>query len=109
LHTLAPDSAAYHVAGAVRFRSRVDAARLARALGELHARHLALHGVIHVGDAGEPVVRAGDTGFELERGAAGAIADDAHRPFDLARGPVWRAVLYPDDTLLLSFHHIAVD
>ena len=41
------------------------------------------------------------------------VSDEAHRPFDLERGPVFRAMLFtasPEDhVLLISAHHIAAD
>jgi Condensation domain len=41
------------------------------------------------------------------------VSDEAHRPFDLERGPVSRATLFtasPEDhVLLVSAHHIGAD
>src|SRR5207245_1335303 len=41
------------------------------------------------------------------------VAEESHRPFDLARGPVLRVRLFTradrDRTLLVTFHHIAYD
>src|SRR5207302_6514279 len=56
------------------------------------------------------VVAGGAGGERLARRLAAA---EAQRPFDLARGPVWRAMLLalgPEDhVLLVTLHHIVSD
>jgi non-ribosomal peptide synthase protein (TIGR01720 family) len=94
----------------------VDVAALRRALGVLVAHHDALRlrftsvdGVWRqrnddVGDVDVLTVVAGAA--ELER-----VADEVHASFDLATGPLFRAVLFQTDQplLLLVAHHLVVD
>jgi amino acid adenylation domain-containing protein len=122
LHRLAPASAAYHIANAVRFRTSLDADALRHALQQLVERHPVLRTTFSA-HAGEPVQhvheRAG-VSFEIEDASGlsdealqSQLADEAARPFDLERGPLFRARLYTrsaeDRTLLLVVHHIIAD
>ncbi len=123
LYGLDPASAAYHLAGAARLTGDVDLALLGRALDRLVARHEALRTTYAVGDAG-PVQRvhpaaAGVLAHEEAAGWSAAelsqrVREAAFRPFDLERGPVFRAVLFARGTeepsvLVLAVHHIAAD
>ena len=123
---LDPGSASYNVPRVYALTGALDAAALARALDELVARHEVLR-TTYADAGGEPAqiigpARAIDLA-PVDLGALPApgriaearrIADDeAARPFDLARGPVFRAKLVRLDRehhwLVLTTHHIAID
>jgi amino acid adenylation domain-containing protein len=118
--------AAYHVPGAVRLRGRLDARALRRALEEIVRRHEALRTVFRVRDAEPLQVVLPPSGVPLplldlstrpEPAREAALRDvareEARRPFDLAAGPLFRAVLVRLDeeehALLWSMHHIVSD
>jgi amino acid adenylation domain-containing protein len=118
---LDPGSPVYNVPVAVRVRAHLDDATLRRTLQALVDRHPALRSVYVVED-GLPMQRSRPLLIEptIVDAAAwtpdqlrAAMQDDARSPFDLERGPIFRASLFrlaPDDhALLLTFHHIAVD
>ncbi|MFF2043380.1 condensation domain-containing protein [Kitasatospora sp. NPDC058170] len=116
---LGQGGALYNVPLATRLRGPLDTAALAEALTALTARHTVLR--TRYGQRGDqpfqevgpadpvplPVVPA-ETAQTPE-----LLAAEAARPFDLAAGPVLRALLLrhgPEDhILLLTLHHIAVD
>jgi amino acid adenylation domain-containing protein len=121
LQRMAPGSTAYHVARAVRFTSPVDAAVLARAFATLVARHPAL-ACAFPEERGEPVLRAAATVPALELEDASTFTPEAlrerldaeaHRPFDLERGPLVRVRLFTGTpggpVLLLVLHHLVTD
>ncbi|WP_030774391.1 condensation domain-containing protein [Streptomyces sp. NRRL F-2664] len=110
----------YHVPFATRLRGPFDVAAFATALTSLVARHAILR-TRYTEHGGEPrqqvlptprtvPVHVVDTG---EAQAAGLLRREAARPFDLAAGDAVRALVLrhgpQDHTLLLTFHHIAVD
>ncbi len=122
LHQLAPTSAAYNIAFAIRIGARIDVEALRKALQALADRHSMLRTTYAAG-GGEPVqcVHAGlSVAFEQE---AAAQLDDAalkarvdaviQEPFDLEHGPVLRARLFTrsdaEHVFLLVVHHIAFD
>ena len=110
---LAPASPAYNIAFALRLRAEVDAAALRRALEILVDRHAALRATILVRD-GQPAQRfAADATLAFTEKQVSELAAEAHRPFDLDRGPLFRAVLLTgpadDRVLLLAAHHIVFD
>ena len=121
LDRLAPESAAYVIAGAARIVGDVDAETLRGAVQKLVDRHPMLRATF-ASVSGEPVLRVverADAGFvrldasdwraeEVSR----RLDEEAFRPFDLERGPVLRAALLTRDgerLLVLSVHHIAAD
>jgi amino acid adenylation domain-containing protein len=126
LEQLDPGAAVYNVPGEVRLVGLLDLRALAAALGELLRRHEALRTVFVVRD-GEPAQRVDPAASlplflvdlsPLPDGARRAEAerrarDEARRPFDLARGPLCRALLLrlgpQEHRLLATFHHIASD
>ncbi len=120
LHRLAPASTAYHLAGAFRLSPAVDPERLRRAFQALLDRHPALRATFAAGADG-PVQRIGAgerVAFRHEEGAGAAellsrARGEAFRPFDLERGPLFRAALFtggPEgDLLVVAVHHIAAD
>ncbi|HEY3570033.1 MAG TPA: amino acid adenylation domain-containing protein [Thermoanaerobaculia bacterium] len=121
LHRLAPESAAYNIAGAARLAPGTDRAALARALQALVDRHPGLRATFADTPAG-PVQRI------PERAEVALIQEDARgwsegellarmhqeafRPFDLQRGPVFRAALFEreeGDRLVVAVHHVTAD
>ena len=119
----APDSAAYNVAVVNRILSSIDAAIVGDVLQGLTDRHAMLRTTYGLGEDGEPVQRTAgsiDVAFDIHdvTGVSDAalqdlIRTDYQRPFDLERGPVFRAALYArgpqDHVLLVVVHHIAAD
>ena len=123
---LAPGSGAYNLAAAFRVAG-ADAGwpgRLESALRRIVARHSALRLRLLVAE-GEPHQRlaapgeSGDLDFAVEdlggrslEAALGELSAAAYRPFDLARGPLLRALVLrgsAEDLLLFAAHHSAVD
>jgi amino acid adenylation domain-containing protein len=117
-----PGSPLWNVPFMMRAAGPLDLDALGHAVTTLLSRHEALRTTVtatgqHVGPAvpvtlvAEPV--PGDTPQERERHARDLAADEAARPFDLARGPILRArVLRLDPTdhvIMLTTHHIATD
>jgi amino acid adenylation domain-containing protein len=126
LERLEPDQAVYNMPRAVRLRGRLDVEALRGALEEIVRRHEALRTVFRARDA-EPlqvVLPPGPLhlplhdlsalpGPEREDVLRGLVRDDERRPFDLAAGPLFRAMLVRLDdeehALLWSMHHIVGD
>jgi len=129
LEQLQPGRAAYNNPGAVLLQGLLDRRALAHSLGEIVRRHEALR-TTFVLEGGEPVqiIREPQprAAFDLplidlsalpesirvcERGRR--ICEEAHRPFELASGPVLRAALLRtgerEHVLLLTMHHIVSD
>ncbi|MCR6483373.1 amino acid adenylation domain-containing protein [Amycolatopsis sp. OK19-0408] len=108
LHRYAPDSASYNVVLAVRFRSGLQIPRLADAVADLAERHDLLRSVFveHEGRPARVVRPPSLVRLEVRSDLARAAAE----PFDLGeRGP-FRAVVCPEESvLLLVTHHIATD
>ncbi|MCF3173464.1 NAD-dependent epimerase/dehydratase family protein [Streptomyces sioyaensis] len=117
---LGRDGGSYSVPFATRLRGPLDPDALAAALTALVGRHEILRTRYGQQD-GEPyqevlpapeafTVRVVETD---EAGAPALLAEEAHRPFDLAAGPMPRALVLrhgpQDHTVLLTFHHIAID
>jgi amino acid adenylation domain-containing protein len=122
LHQLDPESPAYNVPGALRLSGPLLPEALERALGEIMARHEALRTVFAEMD-GEPVQRIlSPSPFTLPRiDLAGSLDPqaeaerlglaEARRRFDLATGPLLRALLLrvaEDEHLLVVVMHHAV-
>ncbi|HYN22305.1 MAG TPA: condensation domain-containing protein, partial [Thermoanaerobaculia bacterium] len=121
LQQLAPESSAYHVIFAARLDKEVDPEALRRAFDCVVDRHAALRVTFH-DDGGRPVQRRGQTVVLLRQVDAtdwsderllASLEEEAHRPFDLVRGPVLRAVLFRrsggGSTFLLAVHHLVFD
>ena len=123
LEQLQPGMSAYNVSGAVRLRGPLRLASLGEALSALIARHASLRTTVAVRD-GEPrqvvgharasdlpVVDLSDTPAGRRESEVSIRASaEARRPFDLATGPLFRAVLYrlgaDDHVLVVATHHI---
>ncbi len=126
LDQLAPDSALYNVPTALRLKGALDTGALQGALDELVRRHEALRTTFPA-RGGEPVQRiqppspahlhAVDLRDLPEEGrsaeALRLAALSAQEPFDLASGPLLRALLLHiadgEHLLVLTLHHIVSD
>jgi len=126
LDQLEPGSVAYNIPLALRVVGDLDVAALEQGLGEVVRRHEALRATFSAVD-GRPVqdiapaaavalpvvdlCGVGAAGREAE--AQRLAGEEARRPFDLVRGPLWRATLLrlgaADHVLLLTLHHIVAD
>ncbi|MEV7615516.1 amino acid adenylation domain-containing protein [Streptomyces sp. NPDC089799] len=124
---MADGDSGYAVPQVVRLRGPLDPAPLRAALTAVVARHSPLRTVFREQDgrprpevlpppAAVPVplldLGAGEPA-DLERRALDLLREEARRPFDLAAGPLLRALLVrtaPEEhLLLLVVHHIATD
>jgi len=122
LHHLAPGSAAYNIFFAGEIPSGVESAALGRALQSLLDRHQALRATFSLTD-GQPVqtihprltmdFETVDFSAQGEDEFKHALIEAAHEPFDLERGPLFRAKLFrrldEESVLLLIVHHIVFD
>ena len=121
LSQLAPDSAAANVSVLLHLPQGINATALKQALEQLGERHATLRTTFET-QLDIPVQRVHDrlppswTVIDGSRWDWGRLRQEvmetAALPFDLMRGPVWRASLYhreQDAFLLLAAHHIAVD
>ncbi|SFL14028.1 non-ribosomal peptide synthetase [Lysobacter sp. cf310] len=126
LDQIDPGSAAYNVPTSLWMQGRLDHAAFARALDEIQRRHESLRTLIAADEHGPHQVVQPPSAVPVERqdlralpvsereAAAFALArTEARRAFDLARGPLLRALLVQveDERYLftLNAHHIAVD
>ncbi len=126
LEQLEGPSPLYHVAAAFKGAGRLDARVLAPALDGIWRRHEALRARFEV-EAGRPVQRFAAPGQAprltvdltglppeaAEEEAGRAVAAAVRRPFDLARGPLLRAIVIRAGTerfrLALVAHHLVAD
>ncbi|HZF12826.1 MAG TPA: amino acid adenylation domain-containing protein, partial [Thermoanaerobaculia bacterium] len=122
LHQREPESPVYNLALAVRLPGALDRPALRRALQALVDRHPALRTTFdaptrsapeaHVAAQQEVSLVEEDARNETAAAFAERLSAFAHRPFDLARGPLLRLALYRTATacvLLLTVHHIVSD
>ncbi|MDP9521553.1 amino acid adenylation domain-containing protein [Pseudomonas putida] len=119
-----PQSAAYNISMAVRFKGALDCDLLQRSLEDLVRRHESLRTAfaqdgdqpvqvvdprVRVEIVGEPFAEAGDFAERLKR----RIEEEAGQPFDLGQAPLWRVRLLQvneaDHVLILVMHHIVSD
>jgi amino acid adenylation domain-containing protein len=126
LDRLAP-GALYNSPLTLRVHGALNAAALERALGEVVRRHEALRSVIRADGTGEPeqvvlphepfVLAADDLSAvpsdAREEEVRRRVHDEIRRPFDLARGPLFRARLLRlepgEHVLVLAMHHVVSD
>ncbi len=126
LDRLMPGLALYHLPSALRLSGPLDRRALGRALGEIVRRHEILRSLFPEAE-GRPVQRilaaaplhlpaidlSGLPEWSREDVLVALARDEAGRPFDLARGPLLRAVLVrlgaAEHALLLTLHHIVSD
>jgi amino acid adenylation domain-containing protein/non-ribosomal peptide synthase protein (TIGR01720 family) len=126
LHELEGPSATYNIPLARRLRGPLDAKLLAAALAAVGRRHATLRMTVAVTDELPHMRVAADPAWSLETidlahlpapqrlDAARALAETAaDQPFDLAAGPLVRAVLArlgdDDHVLILVLHHLIAD
>ena len=119
---MAPESAAYNIASAVRIRSEVDARAIRQAFQKLVERHPSLRTTFKAVE-GTPVAlvcEEVEASFDFEDGAlwSEALLNErlmqlALRPFDLESGPLLRVNLFrradAEYVLMVVAHHIVVD
>ncbi|MGE5291009.1 MAG: non-ribosomal peptide synthetase, partial [Micromonosporaceae bacterium] len=119
---LTPGASTYHMPALLRLRGPLDHGRLAAALQHLVDDHEALRTTL-VSVDGSPLqhVRATQkhtlTIIEAANSAAEEVVaeaiEEAHRPFDLAAGPLLRSTLWrlesTDHLLLVVLHHSMAD
>ncbi|AXX31933.1 Non-ribosomal peptide synthetase [Actinosynnema pretiosum subsp. pretiosum] len=115
-----PDDIAYNTPAAYRIRGPLDVSALERALGWVVDRHDVLR-TRYETEGGEPRGRTVDRGgFRLavtdagsEARATALIREDIGQPFDLQRGPLFRATLHrlaaDDHILAVVVHHSVFD
>jgi amino acid adenylation domain-containing protein len=126
LHRFDPESAAYNLPFGVRLLGALDPAALGHTLTEIVRRHEPLRTTFGE-SGGEPVQQiAAPSTVELpvadlsalppKRARAEALhraAEEAARPFDLARGPLFRPLLFrvamDEHVVSLTMHHIVTD
>ncbi|HEY2723642.1 MAG TPA: amino acid adenylation domain-containing protein, partial [Pseudonocardiaceae bacterium] len=117
-----PDETEYNSAVALRLRGALDLAALTGSLRELTQRHESLRTTFgEVDGVGVQVVQAVPARGELVLPVAEStaeeldqvLAEEFSRPFDLRRGPLFRALAVRladhDHVLMLSAHHIVID
>ena len=120
LDQLDPDKATYNVPLLLRLRGPLDATRLATSIAALVARHEALRTRFAAVD-GRPRQVIEDAldvplrvvAAETDADERAALADETERPFDLARGPLVRALVVRrserEHVLAIVMHHIITD
>ncbi len=123
---LQPGSPAYNIPFALRLKGALDVGALERSLAEIVRRHETLRTrfatvdeepVQVVDPAGPVAIPLHDLGDLPETAREAEVrrlaVEEALRPFDLAAGPLLRAVLVragaDDHTLLFTLHHVVAD
>ncbi len=123
---LAPGNSAYNIPAAVRFKGPLNVVALEQSLNEIVKRHETLRTIFAMVDGGPvqviaptltmtlPVVDLQDMSEnEREVEVRRLAAEDARRPFDLARGPLLRITLLrlgeEEHVGFLTMHHIVSD
>jgi len=126
LDALDPGKATYNIPCATRMRGALDVPALERALGEMIARHESLRTVFPARDGVPVQVVQEPVPFELdvedlaqldaaarEERALERATEEAHTPFDLTHGPIFRAALLKlgpqEHVLVFGLHHIVSD
>ncbi|HLX10642.1 MAG TPA: amino acid adenylation domain-containing protein, partial [Thermoanaerobaculia bacterium] len=121
LDRMAPGNAAYIIAGAARAGPELDVGALRAAITALVARHGALRTTFEL-DGEVPMQLVHPAGaWELVEEDATAwsaaalearMVEEAHRPFDLERGPLLRIAVWRrpgGHVVVLAVHHIVAD
>ncbi len=129
LHQLEPESSAYNLPANFYLRGALDRAALRRAVDAVGRRHESLRTTFSTVD-GEPlqvvhprppfvlpwVDLSGLPAAARERQTARLAAQHVRRPFDLARGPLWRCIVLrraggeaEEHAFLLTLHHTISD
>jgi len=123
---LMPGTSVYNMATAVRFTGRLDIATMWSCLSTVVQRHESLRTTFAWKEEGpiqvftsvlavrSPVVDLeGLPELERERETHKLALEEAHQPFDLTHGPLWRATLIrlggESHVALFTMHHIIAD
>jgi amino acid adenylation domain-containing protein len=127
LDRLTPGTATYNIPTPVRLSGRLDLAALTQSLRTIRARQEVLRTTIALIDGqAMQIIAPATTAWALpmldlqalpapQRAAAARClaTAEAGLPFDLTRGPLWRATMLrladDDHLVLLTMHHIAAD
>jgi hypothetical protein len=122
LSQLAPESMVYNVSFAARINSEVDIQALRRSFQGLVDRHpcLRTNFAVHRGKPVQRIHQNAKIQFNETDASAWSredlksrLTDEAHRPFDLERDPLFRVRLFTsaakEHCLLLVVHHIVID
>uniref|UniRef100_UPI0035A65647 non-ribosomal peptide synthetase n=1 Tax=Pseudomonas putida TaxID=303 RepID=UPI0035A65647 len=117
-----PQSAAYNIPTALKFRGQLDTAALQRSFEALIARHETLRTTFKLEDTQAIQVLRDDLPFELlldvqeqadEHAVRAWVECQAQQPFDLANGPLLRVGLlrlaHDEHVLAVTLHHIVSD
>ena len=121
-----PGGYEYNITGGIRMRGHLELDALERSIGEVVHRHEPLRTVFATFNGLPTQVVKPFEGFSLTvrqlqpqpedrrlQLTEPLLVEEGRRPFDLARGPLFRAQLYrlgPDDHLLqLTMHHVVAD
>jgi len=123
---LEPNSSLYNISGAVRLRGTLDRQALARSMNQVVQRHAVLRARFITKDGEPRQIIAPELSLPLayedlrhlppaqrEAQALAMATTEAQRPFDLANGPLLRAMLLQLDAqehmVVVSMHHIVAD
>ncbi|MGC7102152.1 amino acid adenylation domain-containing protein [Amycolatopsis lurida] len=122
LDVLDPGTALYNIPLDLRYRGPLDREALRGAIADVSARHEIMRTRIVTDENGRPHALADLPDVDLrvvelpsadEAALAEAVRQEGARPFDLAAGPLVRAVLFAmgehDHHLVCTWHHIAFD
>jgi len=122
LHQLAPESPAYNIASAMRLRGELDVETLRHSFEALIARHPSLRTTFtvaleepiqHVHENMKGAFEVLDASAPSEASLQEHLVTEAYRPFNLAQGPLFRALLIrcsdSEHILLVAAHHIIAD
>ncbi|HEU5381257.1 MAG TPA: amino acid adenylation domain-containing protein, partial [Ktedonobacteraceae bacterium] len=126
LDQIIPDPAAYTILGGLRLTGKLHRRALEQALSEIVARHNVFRTVfLAVGGRPVQVVKPPSalhlvpcdlchlSQAEQETEVRRLLAEEVHRPFDLAKGPLFRPSLIQlgeeEHVLMLTVHHIVFD
>ncbi|KRP71473.1 pyoverdine sidechain peptide synthetase [Pseudomonas paralactis] len=119
LWQLDPDSAAYHVPGALRLSGRLNKVALQRCFDSLVTRHESLRTRLHLDAEQRTQEVLGDAVIEIAESAVdetqlkARVEAEIARPFDLQQGPLLRVSLFAvseeEHVLVLVQHHIVSD
>ena len=126
LHQLEPDSPSYNLPSVVRLVDALDIDALERSLSEILRRHESLRTTFDIAGGQprqvitvaqpvrlSPVDLSGLPTHEQAAESQRLIEEEVRRPFDLARGPLFRAHLLKlaarEHVLALVMHHIVSD
>jgi natural product biosynthesis luciferase-like monooxygenase protein len=122
LHQLSPESTSYNIVGAARIRAGLDVEALRSSFQTLVDRHASLRTTFTTRN-GEPFQQLHaqmELSFHHEDVSAWSnsrldehLTEQAHRPFDLEKGPLMRVMVFTrslqEYVVLLAIHHIVSD